>query len=972
MNEKTYLFSSILLSDHISMNTKSNSHKPYPFIAILIFVILGTWSLNAQCPTISSPTQSFCDVESLLVSDLNAIDNGGGVVWYESASSTTPLPAGTPLVDGEDYFADDLSGTCSTRPQVTVSILGPPNGQNFQGFCIDDTETVTLADLNATGNDVQWYDSPASTTPLPLTTELSDGDTFYADQLNPDTGCRTSRLTVSVTIGIVPVPTGDPLQVFCSSPSNIPTVADLVATGVNNWYPSPVSGLPLPPSTPLVNGQLYYATSIDPPCESDGRLIVLAVVIDSPDAGEDGSLDICATDSPVDLFLSLGGTPDGGGTWSPALASGTGVFDPTVDAPGVYTYTVTGTVPCPDDTAQVSVSIVPPAEAGDNGTLELCSSDSPVDLFLSLGGTPDSGGTWSPALASGTGVFDPAVDAPGIYTYTVTGTAPCPDDTAQVSVTVNPAPDAGEDGSLDICATDSPVDLFLSLGGTPDGGGTWSPALASGTGVFDPTVDAPGVYTYTVTGTVPCPNDTAQVSVSIVPPAEAGDNGTLELCSSDSPVDLFLSLGGTPDSGGTWSPALASGTGVFDPAVDAPGIYTYTVTGTAPCPDDTAQVSVTVNPAPDAGEDGSLDICATDSPVDLFLSLGGTPDGGGTWSPALASGTGVFDPTVDAPGVYTYTVTGTVPCPNDTAQVSVSIVPPAEAGDNGTLELCSSDSPVDLFLSLGGTPDSGGTWSPALASGIGVFDPAVDAPGIYTYTVTGTAPCPDDTAQVSVTVNPAPDAGEDGSLDICATDSPVDLFLSLGGTPDGGGTWSPALASGTGVFDPTVDAPGVYTYTVTGTVPCPNDTAQVSVSIVPPAEAGDNGTLELCSSDSPVDLFLSLGGTPDSGGTWSPALASGTGVFDPAVDAPSIYTYTVTGTAPCPDDTAQVSVTVNPAPDAGEDGSLDICATDSPVDLFLSLGGTPDGGRHLVTRTRFRHWGSSILPWMLPAFIPIP
>jgi gliding motility-associated-like protein len=671
MNEKTYLFSSILLSDHISMNTKSNSHKPYPFIAILIFVILGTWSLNAQCPTISSPTQSFCDVESLLVSDLNAIDNGGGVVWYESASSTTPLPAGTPLVDGEDYFADDLSGTCSTRPQVTVSILGPPNGQNFQGFCIDDTETVTLADLNATGNDVQWYDSPASTTPLPLTTELSDGDTFYADQLNPDTGCRTSRLTVSVTIGIVPVPTGDPLQVFCSSPSNIPTVADLVATGVNNWYPSPVSGLPLPPSTPLVNGQLYYATSIDPPCESDGRLIVLAVVIDSPDAGEDGSLDICATDSPVDLFLSLGGTPDGGGTWSPALASGTGVFDPTVDAPGVYTYTVTGTVPCPDDTAQVSVSIVPPAEAGDNGTLELCSSDSPVDLFLSLGGTPDSGGTWSPALASGTGVFDPVVDAPGVYTYTVgTGCS----DSATVTVTINPGPNAGDDGALQVCDHLITYDLFNSLGGTPESGGTWSPALASGTGVFDPAVDAPGVYTYTVAGTVPCPDDTAQVSVTIFPDPDAGEDGTLELCSSDSPIDLFLSLGGTPNTGGTWSPALTSGTGVFDPAIDTAGTYTYSVGPDACGNSNTATVTVTIIPGPEAGENGILNGCSNGVPVDLFLSLGGTPDSGGTWSPALASGTGVFDPAVDAPGVYTYTV-GPDSCGStDTAEVAVVIV----------------------------------------------------------------------------------------------------------------------------------------------------------------------------------------------------------------------------------------------------------------------------------------------------------
>ena len=38
-------------------------------------------------------------------------------------------------------------------------------------------------------------------------------------------------------------------------------------------------------------------------------------------------------------------------------------------------------------------------------------------------------------------------------------------------------------------------------------------------------------------------------------------------------------MSGTPDTGGTWSPALASGSGIFDPAVDTAGVYTYTHVG---------------------------------------------------------------------------------------------------------------------------------------------------------------------------------------------------------------------------------------------------------------------------------------------------------------------------------------------------------------------------------------------------------
>ncbi len=924
--------------------TKSNSHKQHTFIAILLLFILGTWSLNAQCPTVSNPIQSFCDVESLLISDLQATDNGGGVVWYESATSTTPLPSGFPLTNGEDYFADDLVGSCITRPQVTVTIVGPPFGQNFQGFCIDDTQTVTLADLNAVGNDVQWYSTPFGGGVLPLSTPLVDGTTYYADQSNPDTGCRTSRLAVSVTVGVVPVPTGDSIQEFCSSPTNTPTVADLVATGANNWYPTPFSALPYPSTTPLVDGQIYYATSSDPPCESVGRFPVLALVVESPDPGTNGSIEICDVDSPFDLFNALGGTPDTGGSWTPALASGTGVFNPAVDSGGTYTYTVPGTSPCPDESAEVQVNLIIQPDAGSDGSLELCSNDTNTyNLFNALEGTPEPGGIWSPALASGSDIFDPSVDPPGTYTYTVGSSLPCPN-SSNVIVQFTQAPNAGLSGSVDFCISDTATNLFNFLNGSPDAGGTWTPALASGTGVFNPAVDAPGVYTYTVAGAGPCSDDSAQVTVGVVDVVNAGTNGTALLCSLDTPIDLFDSLGDAPDTGGTWSPALSSGTGVFDPALDAAGIYTYTVAGTAPCPDDSAQVNVTVVNSANAGNNGTLDICSSDTPVDLFNSLGGTPDVGGIWSPALASGSGIFDPAVDAPGVYTYTVTGTAPCPDDSADVTVTTIAEVSAGDDGTLDICSSDAPIDLFNSLGGTPDTGGVWSPALASGTGVFDPAVDSPGVYTYTVSGTSPCPDDSADVIVTIVSQADAGEDGALDVCSSDAPVDLFNSLGGTPNTGGIWSPALASGTGIFDPAVDPPGVYTYTVSGTSPCPDDSADVTVTIVSQADAGEDGALDICSSDAPVDLFNSLGGTPDTGGTWSPALASGTGVIDPAVDPPGVYTYTVTGTTPCPNDSAQVTVTTIAEANAGIDGSIDICISDAPVDLFNSLGGTPDTG----------------------------
>ena len=72
----------------------------------------------------------------------------------------------------------------------------------------------------------------------------------------------------------------------------------------------------------------------------------------------------------------------------------------------------------------------------------------------------------------------------------------------------------GEDGNLEICITSTSVDLFDSLTGTPDTGGVWTPSLTSGTGIFDPSIDTAGIYTYTVNNGV-CGSDASEVNVTI-------------------------------------------------------------------------------------------------------------------------------------------------------------------------------------------------------------------------------------------------------------------------------------------------------------------------------------------------------------------------------------------------------------------------------------------------------------------------
>ena len=213
-------------------------------------------------------------------------------------------------------------------------------------------------------------------------------------------------------------------------------------------------------------------------------------------------------------------------------------------------------------------------------------------MVNSLDGTPDIGGTWSPALASGTNIFDPTIDNQGVYTYTVFGTFPCVNDSVTIEITVNETPNAGNDSSIALCNNDGVIDLFDSLGTAADVGGTWSPTLASGTGVFDPTIDLGGTYTYTVLGNPPCADDSASVTITLSESPNTGTDAVIQLCSNNDAVDLFNSLGGSPDLGGTWSPVLISGTGIFDPTIDSEGIYTYSISGSSVCADVSSNVNV--------------------------------------------------------------------------------------------------------------------------------------------------------------------------------------------------------------------------------------------------------------------------------------------------------------------------------------------------------------------------------------------
>ncbi|MBL7962267.1 MAG: HYR domain-containing protein [Flavobacteriales bacterium] len=165
-----------------------------------------------------------------------------------------------------------------------------------------------------------------------------------------------------------------------------------------------------------------------------------------------------------------------------------------------------------------------------------------------------------------------------------------------VTVTL-PVPDLVY-ASTSLCQNDGPILPTLA---TPAGGvfsdltqpGTIDPV----TGLFNPTLASPGPHTIAYTFAGPCVVQDNYV-INVISPPNPGTDGTLTVCSLGSPQSLLAFLGGMPAAGGAWSgPSTVTGH-TYNPLTMDPGVYTYTVNGTAPCAAASATVTVSETLAP--------------------------------------------------------------------------------------------------------------------------------------------------------------------------------------------------------------------------------------------------------------------------------------------------------------------------------------------------------------------------------------
>lgn len=250
--------------------TRKNGNCPESTERLEVLIHISS---SPQAPTSINP--EFCKSDNAKLADISI--SGQNLKWYANVSDVSNIPITTLLENGSTYYVSQTVNGCES-PRTPILVLihntASPTTTSPQPFCIQ--QNATLNSIEISGQNIKWYDALTNGHLLADTTLLQNGITYYASQtIN---GCESERAPVLINIQNTATPTGNSSQTFCASQN--PTLNTLLITGTNvKWYDNSNSGSILSDTTPLQDGQTYYATQTLNGCESPTRLGITVALI---------------------------------------------------------------------------------------------------------------------------------------------------------------------------------------------------------------------------------------------------------------------------------------------------------------------------------------------------------------------------------------------------------------------------------------------------------------------------------------------------------------------------------------------------------------------------------------------------------------------------------------------------------------------------------------------------------------------
>jgi len=582
------------------------------------------------------------------------------------------------------------------------------------------------------------------------------------------------------------------------------------------------------------------------------------------------------------------------------------------------------------------------------------------------------------------------------YRVVVSGAAPCSAVNSNISVlSVNQivaigtqpvstqAVCSGTSASFTVGATGAGITYQWRKGTTPLSNVGSISGATSATLTINPTIttDAASDYNVIITGTAPCnplTSNNAALVVNQVVAITAQPAITQTLCSGSTATFSATATGtgltyqwkkGATNlvDNGTVSGATSSTLTLTNIATSDAANYTVVVSGAAPCSAITSDIStlsvnqiVAIETQPTAtqtvcsGTSASFNVVATGTGISYQWRKGTTNLSNGGSITGATSATLTINPTVsgDAASDYNVVITGTAPCNPLTSNNAALVINQAvviTSQPAATQTLCSGSTAIFSATAAGtgltyqwkkGTSNlvDGGTITGATASTLTITNIATSDAANYTVEISGAAPCPAITSNISallvnqivaIGTQPATTqtvcSGTAASFNVLVTGTGLSYQWRKGTTNlTDGGTISGATTA-TLTINPTVsgDAASDYNVIITGTAPCTplisnNATLVVNeaVSIITQPAA----TQTLCSGGTATLIVNATGaGLAYQWRKGSTNLVNGAniaGATSPTLtlsnlqttDAANNYNVVITGTSPCTPVTSNNSI----------------------------------------------------------------
>ena len=936
-----------------------------------------------------------------LTSANNTVNGGTGltVEWYEDMALSMPIatPGAYSSSGGSVYAVVSDSGCDSAPAEVTLTVdPGPSTSMASMSLCDEGggQATFDLTSQDATVNvgsglTVLWFEDMAVTQPIgdPANYQ-SNTASVYA--VVDDGMCQS--LPVEVQLTVLPSPSASPTSLeLCDEGGgqatfDLSSVDNIVNNGSGNtvtWYTDAGASMAVGTPAAHVSGSgSVFAVVSDGTCESSVVTVTLNVL--SLPATSTASLDRCdegGNQATFDL-TSVNSTVDNGAgltvEWFTDMAATSPIAGPGSFMSGPTTvYAVVSDADCSSEPVAVTLTVSTGVSASP-ASITLCEESAGQATFdlTSVNNTVNNGTgnnvSWF-VNSNGTGsIADPGNFTSGSTSvYAVADDGNCISEPIEVTLTVNPTPEANstdltgcDDGStqatFDLTSVDDEVN-----------GSSGLPVLWTFDDQGMDPIPSPTNFTTnlgfvfaTVQG-ADCNSETVQVFLNI----EQGPDLQLSIataisCSGADDGALNLMVTGTPTFDFDWSDNSLDGQ--QNPTNLGPGFYSVTVTDGNQC---TAEADINLT-EPDAitlscaefspvsttnGSDGVATITIMGGTPSYDLEYTGPTNG---FQPAFTEGT--VNITNLSAGNYMLTLTDNNNC---TETCTFAITDPdcnLTASLSPTQISCFGAEDGQIVVNLmGGTPDFTYDWSDDTYDGQSTLTNL--PPGTYNLTVTDDQGCEalanttitqpaELTAVCSVVNNVSMTGGADGEAEVAFAGGTAPYDIEWFGPQDGNTT---SATAGTAVMDNLM--PGMYTAQVTDANNCvvecsftiTEPTCNISVTLTP-SPAACNGE-----ASGSIDVEVS-GGSPDFTYTWDPAIHNGQSELMNI--SAGMYSLTVTDALGC-EAMATTEVTEpeaiallcmagdNPSSVGGSDGTATIEISGGTADYTIDyFGGGANSG----------------------------